>query len=199
MAKSSLAVFVKEPIEGQVKTRLAASIGNAAATALYKDFIVHSFKQYQQLASTFDLHYYYSPENVILQELIPEQRNWHAQKGRNLGERMAIAITEQLKSYKSVVVVGSDHPDLPLTYLRKAMTVLNYVDISIGPSDDGGYYCIGMKKIQPTLFENMEWSVETVYAETLNRAATKQLDVFELPEWYDVDTIDDLERYRKNN
>lgn len=198
MAKSALVVFVKEPIEGTVKTRLAASIGNADATALYKSFLTETFAQYQTLTSTFDLHYYYSPTNSILKELLPEQKNWHTQTGADLGDRMANAMAEQLEHYSSVVIVGSDHPDLPLTYLKKAASVLNYVDVSIGPSDDGGYYCIGAKKVHRRLFANMVWSTETVYAETLSRAAADQLEVFELPEWYDIDTIEDLRRYQKN-
>jgi hypothetical protein len=199
MAKSALLVFVKEPIEGKVKTRLAASIGEADATELYKTFIVDSFKQYQSLSNTYDLHYYYSPSCKILKALLPDQKNWHAQKGADLGERMANAIAEQLKVYSTVVLVGSDHPDLPLSYLKKAADVLNYVDISIGPSDDGGYYCIGMKKDHPRIFANITWSTKNVFQETKKRFKANQLEAFELPQWYDIDTIEDLERYKKNN
>lgn len=199
MAKQALIVFVKAPIPGNVKTRLTPDLSFEQAAEIYSAFIKDSFQIYKQLDNT-DLFYFYYPENHLnlLQDLLPEQKNWVYQQDGDLGDKMYFAFQEILNRYKKAVIVGSDHPDLSITFLKKAFNVLDYVDISIGPSDDGGYYCIGMKKANFSIFENMTWSVATVYEETLKRIEKAKLEVFELPEWYDVDTIADLKRFAKS-
>ncbi|MCB0280403.1 MAG: TIGR04282 family arsenosugar biosynthesis glycosyltransferase [Calditrichaeota bacterium] len=197
MSKTALVVFVKEPIAGKVKTRLIPPLTKQEAADLYSLFIQDSFQRYKQLIHLVDIHYFFAPENgcTQLQSLLPEQRSWHPQTGNNLGERMHNAFIEMLNTYRSVLIIGSDHPNLPITYIRKAITVLEYVDISIGPSNDGGYYCIGLKRANRNLFEGINWSTKEVYPETTKRIATEKLEPFILPDWYDIDDSDDLKRF----
>ena len=195
----ALIVFVKEPIAGKVKTRLGKNpLSLENSSDLYTAFLKDSFVSYKQLSKT-DIIYFYVGNLIPLKKLLPEQTIWCLQSNGDLGEKMSSAFSEILVKYKKVVIVGSDHPDLPLTYLKKAFDVLSYVDVSIGNSDDGGYYCIGLKKPQSQLFTYMKWSVESVYAETQKRIEQSNLELFELPEWYDIDEFSDLKRFIESN
>lgn len=195
----ALIVFVKEPLAGNVKTRLGKPpLTLKNSSDLYKAFLKDSFVSYKQLSDT-DIIYFYAGSLNPLKEILPEQTTWYLQSNGDLGEKMFNSFTEILAYYKKCVIVGSDHPDLPITYLKKAFSVLNYVDVSLGKSDDGGYYCIGLKKPQPQLFTEMKWSVKTVYSETKKRIEESNLELFELPEWYDIDEASDLKRFLASN
>jgi hypothetical protein len=102
------------------------------------------------------------------------------------------------KGFKRTVIIGTDSPTLPLSYISKAFDVLNDVPVTIGPTFDGGYYLIGLSVLEDALFENIEWSTSSVFSQTLQRikVANKQLCI--LPPWYDVDTSDSLEFLRSH-
>jgi len=96
--------------------------------------------------------------------------------------------------HPQALALNSDGPTLPATYLQQAMEQLNRAEVVLGPSQDGGYYLIGLKRPQPGLFVDIEWSSERVTAQTLARAEAMGLRVALLPPWYDVDTAADLVR-----
>ena len=101
-----------------------------------------------------------------------------------------------MSGYAGALAFSSDGPTLPVSYLRQAVTRLDDVDVVLGPSEDGGYYLIGLKEAHPGLFQGVEWSTEHVTAQTLARAEAEGLSVALLPRWYDVDTAHDLDRLR---
>lgn len=120
-----------------------------------------------------------------------------AQRGEDLGQRMTRALEDTFRlGYESVVVVGSDLPDLPPRLLDAAITRLRSgnTDLVLGPSADGGYYLIGMNRLWPAVFEAIEWSTGRVLAQTLEAAATHGLSVVLLDPWTDVDDSGDLDR-----
>jgi glycosyltransferase A (GT-A) superfamily protein (DUF2064 family) len=80
--------------------------------------------------------------------------------------------------------------------VRQAVEMLYTADVVLGPSDDGGYYLIGMKRLYPELFKDIAWSTDQVTSQTLARSKKQDLQVALLPSWYDVDTIEDLRRLR---
>ena len=92
--------------------------------------------------------------------------------------------------------MNSDGPTLPLTYLSEAFSGLDNADITLGMGHDGGYYLIGMKRLQPTLFEGIAWSTERVIPQTIAACRSLGLQVHKVPEWYDVDVATDLDRLR---
>jgi glycosyltransferase A (GT-A) superfamily protein (DUF2064 family) len=94
--------------------------------------------------------------------------------------------------FERVVLVDSDSPTLPIALLEAANDGLATHDVTIGPSADGGYYLLGLRAPQPRLFNRIEWSTPRVRAQTVERAAG--LRMHELPEWYDIDTVEDLAR-----
>ena len=110
---------------------------------------------------------------------------------------MAGAFREVLASgCTRVVIIGTDAPDLPADYLRRAFRALaeEGVDVVFGPSADGGYYLLGLKSVPECLFEGIAWSTGTVLPESLAKAEAEGLLVHLLPEWHDVDTAEDLQR-----
>jgi hypothetical protein len=125
-------------------------------------------------------------------QLAPDM-NLACQQGETLGERLDYLLTLALANGAGkAVVMDSDSPDLPGSYLTQAFAELDRHDVVIGPTRDGGYYLIGMKKPHPVLLREVQMSTPQVLSDTLKLAALHQIRVSLLPEWYDVDTIADL-------
>jgi rSAM/selenodomain-associated transferase 1 len=120
-----------------------------------------------------------------------------AQRGDSLGERLGHAFRDAFRlGYESVVVIGSDLPDLPPEYLQQAVRDLaSGQDVLVlGPATDGGYYLIGLNRPHDALFEDIPWSTATVMDETRRRAAERGIPAILLREWSDVDEVGDLQR-----
>ena len=107
----------------------------------------------------------------------------------------AFAFANALSTQNKVLIIGSDCSQLQSTHILKASEKLDEYDVVIGPTLDGGYYLIGMTEPQEHLFENMEWSVSSVYAETISRIKDAGLSYYELPQLSDIDTIEDWQKY----
>lgn len=119
------------------------------------------------------------------------------QRGEHLGERLEHAFADLLaRGHAGVLIIGSDLPTLPVEYVRRAASLLLSLEDSVvlGPARDGGYYLIGLRKPHPELFRGVAWSTESVFAETVAIASTAGLPVSLVPDWYDVDSVDDLRR-----
>ncbi len=197
--KTCLIVFAKNPVPNQVKTRLVPTLSPEQAATLYTAFLTDGCAVLATL-SDVDLIIAYTPTEARsdLQALIGDDVLYIPQTGANLGERLASATqwaTEQ--KYTKILLVGSDSPTLPIAYVSKAVTLLNSQDIIIGPSTDGGYYLIGFSATNvattvPFVFENIAWSTESVFQQTLARIRSLKATVGLLPPWYDVDTAEDL-------
>src|SRR5438094_847733 len=121
------------------------------------------------------------------------------QRGADLGDRLANSLGELLdQGYRGALAIDSDTPTLPLGFLEQGLDLLTTpeVDVVLGPTEDGGYYLIGLRTVYRELFEAMAWSTSRVFPETIRRADAKGLRVACLPAWYDIDTSDDLARLR---
>jgi rSAM/selenodomain-associated transferase 1 len=122
--------------------------------------------------------------------LLPAVFKLVAQRGDGFGERLFYAAEDLLAlGYESLCLIDSDSPTLPRALLVEAVRALAQTGdrVVIGPSDDGGYYLIGLKRAHRRLFEEIAWSTEQVLEQTLKRAAEIDLEVRMLPLWYDVD------------
>jgi rSAM/selenodomain-associated transferase 1 len=125
-----------------------------------------------------------------------------AQRGDDLGRRIAHVFEDSFRlGIESVVVVGSDLPDLPSRLLREALDALrgHEARVVLGPASDGGYYLIGLNRPQPALFDRIEWSTERVLAQTREAARALGLQVLLLDEWTDVDDAADLTRLMRES
>ena len=181
-------VFVKNPVAGQVKTRLAAQIGHSAALAIYKDLVKHT----AQVCQDFPHAVYYSQEVMDNDDF--KTKSKHVQQGANLGDRMRNALQEGFSlGYTHQILIGSDLPELSSDLLSQAFYQLNAHEIVIGPAQDGGYYLIGMRAPYKEVFEKIAWSTNQVLAQTLQHCK----DYSMLKTLTDIDTHEDLKAFPK--
>jgi len=118
------------------------------------------------------------------------------QNGMDLGSRLFNAFEVQFKTYDRIVVIGTDSPDLPSERIQEAFLSLENHDAVIGPTEDGGYYLLGLSKMIQAVFENIPWSSNEVFQKTLDRLHGYSTHV--LKKHYDIDVIEDLLLLKKN-
>lgn len=191
MNNNLIIVFVRTPELGKVKTRLAKSIGDRSALNIYKILLMHTATVLRDLS--FDKVVYFSEKienNDFWENSLFEKK---IQKGADLGERMHQAFDTAFdKGYKKVLILGSDLFDLTSSLITSAFEALDSYDISIGPSLDGGYYLLGMKKLHPEVFKNKKWGTDSVLENTLKDL--RKQNIKHLKVLNDIDTLEDLQQ-----
>jgi len=192
---AALIVFAKVPRPGAVKTRLTPVLTPEEAADLYAAFLQDALAQYQTL--DVDIRLYLSPPFAEAQcDFVPDGVTVHEQAGDDLGARMCTAFEDTLSAgYDAACIIGTDHPTLPSSFIREAFRTLERPQsVCIGPSEDGGYYLLGMNAFYPQVFADMRYSHPRVFADTLARTERTGASVTILPSWYDVDTPVMLQR-----
>ena len=197
MRQDALIVFAKAPVPGQVKTRLTSVLSEEEAARLYAAFLQDALDQYAALGTDVRL-YWGSPLDTVPDDLVPADVQAFTQAGDGLGARMQRAFLETFAAgYERVVIIGTDHPTLPSAFVEEAFAALREpLSVALGPSEDGGYYLLGMNEFYPQLFADMRYSHADVFHETLARAEGTSAALTVLPPWYDVDTPEALRRLR---
>lgn len=192
-------LMVKAPRPGEVKTRLVPPLTAAAAASLASCFVRDTVTNTRRIIDNVLIAYAPADGRQTLESLVPEGLLWVEQHGEDLGARLEAAVTHAAGlGFGPLVVMGSDSPTVPARFLQAAIDSLasEASDIVLGPTEDGGYYLIGMRNCRPELFQDVEWSTRLTYKQTLRNAARLGLRALELPQWYDVDTFADLLRLR---
>lgn len=190
-----LMVVVKEPVVGQVKTRLAAGVGGAYALALYQAFVADTIATARMVPGVDLGLVFWPPSAHAYFHRLCQDAVLFPQHGADLGERLLTAFEQaHAAGYERCVIMSSDSPNLPADYLQHAFALLDQASVVLGPCEDGGYYLIGLRTPQPVLFRDITWSTEVVYQQTLERAEEAGLQLATLPGWYDIDTAADLNR-----
>jgi uncharacterized protein len=193
---NTLIVVARQPVPGQAKTRLTPPLSAEQAAALYEGFLRDTLDLMRAVPDTRRVIAFrprasraYFAQLAPGFELIP-------QRGEDLGARLDHALTSYLNGGdEQVAVMNSDGPTLPREYLQQAFAALSErSDVVLGPSDDGGYYLIGLRKPAPRLLREVRMSTPRVLADTLRLAREAKLRVALLPPWYDVDDQASLER-----
>ena len=191
----ALAVFVKEPRPGAVKTRLAAAIGAERAAALYRALAEAEIAATSPGAGEYERLFFFEGARDALQRWLPAAP-LIAQVEGGLGARMAAAFAEAFaRGARRVALIGTDVPWLGRGTVLEALRQLDAHDVVPGPAEDGGYFLIALGRPLPALFEAIAWSTPTVLADTLARAAALGLRVHRLASMPDVDTLDDVRRH----
>jgi hypothetical protein len=188
--------FVKSPVAGKVKTRLAAEIGEDAALGLYKCFVEDLLSILENIDSEFRLCFHPTDAMSQMQQWLGDRHSYIPQKGNDLGEKMKNAFEVAFdEGFAKVVIIGSDIPDLPEEFLRQAFDRLDSFDAVIGPSSDGGYYLIGFSSdsFLTEAFDDIAWSTPKVCDQTRSKLKSHGLTVHLLPQWHDMDTREDLQ------
>ena len=208
---AALIVFAKPPVPGRVKTRLTPPLSPEDAARLYGAFLQDALDQYQGLGVTLRL--YLALDGSPPGRGMPARHgdrcaqwgdtyarwvgeNVFRQKGEGLGERMRQAFEETFaEGYRRVILIGTDHPTLPSAWIKEGFSLLEGRGaVVLGPTGDGGFYLIGMNESFSRVFEGMTYSHEAVFEQAAARVASCGASLRTLPEWYDVDTFEDLKR-----
>lgn len=193
----ALIVVAKRPANGQTKTRLTPPLTSDQAVQLYTCLLLDTLELMTQIKEVRHV-LAYAPDDAepFFRDIAPACFTYYPQVGANLGERLHHILSHCLsQGCRQAVVMDSDSPTLPAAYLRQAFERLDdpATDVVLGPCDDGGYYLIGLKAPDFSLFD-IVMSTSTVLAETLAAADKAGLRVALLPTWYDVDTVQEVKR-----
>jgi rSAM/selenodomain-associated transferase 1 len=187
--KKSLIILAKKPELGKCKTRLAQGVGEALAHVVYQKLLSNTLSIAQNPA--WETHVFWKGEGAYpLSAEFKVKEQVHG----DLGLKMHRAFDTTLSESDAAVMIGTDCPDLTSDLLQQAFKTLENNDLVLGPSEDGGYYLIGMKRSMPFLFNEMEWSTAEVLENTLQRANKNTLKVVQLRSLNDIDTESDLRR-----
>ena len=193
--KQALLVVAKRPAAGQTKTRLTPPLSPEQAAQLYECFLRDTVDLMRAVPNVERL-IAYAPqaESGYFKRLAPDLE-LVPQIGASLGERLDNALTYCLRSgFERAVIMDSDSPTLPPSYVASAFDRLAEADVVLGPCEDGGYYLVGLTRPQPRLLREVEMSTANVLRDTLLLAQAEGLRAALLPPWYDVDTREELER-----
>jgi len=197
MPADRLLIFARQPVPGSVKTRLIPALSADAAAAVYEASLHDVLRLAARERGRVELWYDGGPdaEHYFTREF-PVLRLVRQAPG-DLGERMRDAFERSFSDgAERVIIMGSDSPTLPEAHLRAAFDTLHEGSAVVGPAMDGGYYLIGVPAaVWPAaaaLFDGVAWSTAMVLEQTLERAAAAGVVVRSVPQWYDIDTVDDL-------
>ncbi len=199
-ARPVVVVMVKAPMPGTVKTRLSPPLSPADAARLAAAFAQDTVAGLRRIAPALLIAYAPAEGHAALEHLLSPGLLWTAQRGQDLGERMEAALADaHAHGFGPLIVVGTDSPTLPLAFVLEAVSALRskQADVVLGPTDDGGYSLIGVRRPAPGLFDTVAWSTPLAYAQTAANAERLGLRLHVLPPWYDIDTADDLARLRR--
>lgn len=185
-----LLIFIRNPQLGKVKTRLARTAGDVEALRIYRILLERTRRA--ALGVQVERWLCYS-------DFIEKEDDWpeadfskKMQAGGDLGERMEQAFRKAFEAgAKKVVIIGSDCPELTGQVLQSAFDQLDEFELVLGPVPDGGYYLLGMKELEPSVFRDIEWSTSEVRARTLEKITAAGKSCSLLPSLPDVDTEED--------
>jgi rSAM/selenodomain-associated transferase 1 len=191
-----LIIIAKQPQVGTTKTRLSPPLELSAAAELFEALLLDTIDLAANL-SGIDLAVAVTPpeSTAYFQRVTPPGTLLLPVICADIGDCLKQVFAELFqRGYPRVLAFNSDGPSLPREYLQDALLLLDDHELVFGPSTDGGYYLVGLKRPHPQLFTGIQWSTPRVLEDSLAKAGQGNLPVALLPQWYDVDTAEDLKR-----
>ena len=203
--RCALAVMAKVPRAGSVKTRLCPPLHPEQAAALNVAFLKDTVACLEEVSLALPANpvVSFTPrgEEAGFQGVIPHHVVLVPQRGNGFGERLQGTVEDLLAAgFSAVCLIDSDSPTVPAEAYAEAVRhlLVEKKCAVLGPSDDGGYYLLGLNTLKPRLFEEIAWSTEVVADQTRQRARETGLPMHSLPTWFDVDDRETLLRlYRE--
>ncbi|RKD29024.1 TIGR04282 family arsenosugar biosynthesis glycosyltransferase [Thermohalobacter berrensis] len=194
-------LMTRVPIPGKTKTRLMEILTAEECAEIHRCFLKDLFNMFDYIKNDIDIYLTYTPEDSfdLMKDIVPDYIECFPQNGHDLGEKMLNAFKHIFnKGYSKVCLMGSDIPDIHYEEIKDSFKKLEKSDIVIGPTFDGGYYFVGMKRIYKELFTgNLKWGNKTVLEGTVDIANSLGLKVDLLNKHRDIDTKDDLISFNK--
>lgn len=193
--KQALILLVRYPRAGQVKTRLAATLGDELAAEFYTLCAQHIFAESARLPATVETYLYYADEEDAgaIRQWVQRPFHFLPQIDVDFGGRMAHAFrTVFSHGSQKAVIVGTDVPDLSAAVIVEAFQALDSHQVVLGPDHDGGYYLLGLRQLHSQLFTGMAWGTDQVFDQTWQVIEKLGLSVYLVPTLMDIDTEADL-------
>ena len=195
-------IFTRFPEPGKTKTRLIPVLGAEGAADLQRRMAEHVLAEAQDLAARREVSLevcYEGGNEALLSRWLGSRFSYSEQRAGDLGTRMHTAFKEGfLKGNERVLIIGTDCPGLTDKLLETALEDLREHDVVLGPARDGGYYLIGLKRLCPSLFHDIQWGTHDVLAHTLEVVHRNGLSVKLVELMNDVDRPEDLEAWDRN-
>ncbi len=192
-------IFAKYPEPGAVKTRMVPPLSPHEAAALHSAALTVVCEQVRS-HSVLEPALIVTPDHRtgdFARRFADSQLPCWPQGDGDLGQRLLRAVGKAFDAdVDGVLLLGADSPTLPFGYLQDAVAMLADHDMVLGPSEDGGYYLLGLRRTIPALFDGIDWGGSKVADQTRHRAIRAGINPVELPVWYDLDRFDDLCRAR---
>ncbi|MDF2158003.1 TIGR04282 family arsenosugar biosynthesis glycosyltransferase [Algoriphagus sp. CAU 1675] len=195
MDQAAIIIFRKNRIPGQVKTRLASVLGEDKALEIYEKLVERTLKACHGVIAEKFLYY---------SDFIPEESrqlngfHFRVQSSGDLGAKMDQALSDIIgEGFSRVLLIGTDCAEMSSEVLNQGLDLLQENEVVLGPAEDGGYYLVGSRKPVPGIFENMTWSTDSVYQETIERLKSLKIKYGVLPVLMDVDVPEDWEKVKE--
>ncbi len=199
-----LLVFARLPEPGNVKTRLAAEIGADRALAIYESMLRDLIASIGPSTPEVEIEFLWPPTPNANGAALRRAFAQHAvamQTGATLGDRLAMAFSERFFFHRTqkIIAIGVDDPLLPRELIDHAFALLDSCEYVLGPAEDGGYYLLGCRAMsfEPSVFHDVAWGTPSVLQTTIGRIAATGRTMALLPQRFDIDTAEDLERYAR--
>ncbi|MFO0563509.1 MAG: TIGR04282 family arsenosugar biosynthesis glycosyltransferase [Polyangiales bacterium] len=193
---AAVVLFAKEPSPERSKTRLAPSLSAEQRRSLAEAMLDDKIAQVSAIDAIKPV-LAWDPLDAEARMRARCSDRWAlvSQGGGTLGERLSRVCDALFHTgFSAVILIGSDSPTMPPERITRALALLEARPVVIGPADDGGYYLLGLATRAPSLFEDIEWSTERVFEQTLAKIHAENLAYEALPSQYDVDVPEDLAR-----
>jgi hypothetical protein len=191
LSTTALVIYVRNPILGQVKTRLAKDIGDERALKIYLQLLQHTLEITRSLS--FRKFIYYADQVSDYDLWSVPGYTKRKQNGNDLGARMHNSFKELFdQGFTRIIIIGSDCLQLKTETLEQAVALLESNAAVLGPASDGGYYLLGLTKFYPDLFVKKPWSTDKVSSKTINDFINLGISYALLEELSDIDTVADL-------
>jgi len=189
--------MAKAPVAGSVKTRLLPYLSAAEAAELARSLLLDQLSHLCAI-ETADLYVAFTPaqEETLMKQWVPAPFQLFLQNEGDLGARMQGVFAQLFgKGHQAIILIGADLMPVPLAYFAQAYEYLAGAEprVVLGPSHDGGYYLVGLNRPMPAMFENMIWSHDQVFTQTVTKLADLGIETRRLPMGFDIDTPDDLQ------
>lgn len=201
--KNALILMTRVPVPGKTKTRLLNTFSKEKCAELHFCFLKDIFKTLDSLKENLDIYLAYTEEKdfYLMEELVPEYIKCFAQEGESLGDRMLNAIDKVLSGgHEKAALIGADVPQFEGEELLKAFERLDSKELCFGPTFDGGYYLVAMKKPYKEVFsEDIVWGGSTVLEATMKHCEALNLSASLIKTYNDIDIKEDVESFIKSH
>lgn len=197
--KKSIIIMAKVPVAGRVKTRLQPQLTPAGSAALAAAFLHDAVTKAQTVTDEITVAYTPAASKKELESILPHKPFLIEQTGDNLGERIFNAFDHAFREgAAAVVMTGTDSPTFPADHIEQAFEFLEIeTDAVLGKTEDGGFYLIGLRRLERGIFENVRWSSPETFEQVWQNIMDAGWHLREVPGWYDVDEPGDLAQLRR--